>query len=430
MNSYSWPDADWNLIENPDKLGWSADKLAKVRAYSVSINSAAVLIVQNGKLIAGWGDISRNFHAHSMRKSLVNPLFGIYLNEGKIDVNKTLADLDIDDDPPLTETEKQARIIDLLKARSGIYIPAVGESGFMKATRPTRGSHPPGTYWYYNNWDFNALGTIFDQETGTGNLYKAFQTLIAEPIGMQDFSITGLQYTYYPPSLHPYYGFDISGRDLARFGLLFARGGLWKDRQLIPKSWIEESRYPHSDAGAFGGFGYLWWIAKNGRHLPNVLLPHGSFSAQGGPGQFLLVLPDQDIIIVHLVDSWKPCREVPLSELGHLVHLIFEANDLLYDEMPSYSEDQRLQFDVDMQQYIGQYECQTLGLPAYIELHNNDLVLKIEGMDVFPIIAITPTRFLIKNWLGGLVEFDITETQIKSMTVVLSEPGKLIFTRL
>lgn len=59
----------------------------------------------------------------------------------------------------------------------------------MKARRPARGSHRPGTFWYYNNWDFNALGTIFEQASGT-HIYTEFKRRIAEPLQMQDYGIT------------------------------------------------------------------------------------------------------------------------------------------------------------------------------------------------------------------------------------------------
>ena len=59
----------------------------------------------------------------------------------------------------------------------------------MKKNRPARGSHAPGTFRYYNNWDFNVLGTIFEKRTGL-KIGEAFYQRIAKPIGMQDFSRT------------------------------------------------------------------------------------------------------------------------------------------------------------------------------------------------------------------------------------------------
>jgi len=75
--------------------------------------------------------------------------------------------LGMDDSPdPLTKQEKQARVVDLLRARSGVYHPVDFESPAQISSRPPRGSHAPGTFWFYNNWDFNALGTIFEKKTG------------------------------------------------------------------------------------------------------------------------------------------------------------------------------------------------------------------------------------------------------------------------
>ncbi len=81
---------------------------------------------------------------------------------------ETWKELGIDDVAPgLTPAEKKATVADLLASRSSVYHPALGEVATMKQVRPRPGSHPPGTFWYYNNRDFNALGTIFEQETGT-----------------------------------------------------------------------------------------------------------------------------------------------------------------------------------------------------------------------------------------------------------------------
>lgn len=162
-----YPGATWERVRPLSQAGWSAQKLRAAREYSSTIASDAVMIVEDGLVVAEWGQISRKIVIHSIRKSYLSALYGIYVGEGRIRLNKTLADLRIDDHPPcLTGEEKQATIEDLLKARSGVYHPALEETASMKAHRPERGSHPPGTFWFYNNWDFNALGTIFEKETG------------------------------------------------------------------------------------------------------------------------------------------------------------------------------------------------------------------------------------------------------------------------
>ena len=181
------PGVEWARADSPEMLRWSSAKLAAAQAYAKRIGSAAVMVVDNGVVVAAWGDVTHKYFCHSMRKSLMSALYGIYVAEGKIDLTATLKDLGIDDLTPLTEVEKTATVKDLLSARSGVYIEAAGESSGMKALRPARGSHAPGTFWYYNNWDFTALGTIFDQLSGEKNIYTAFDRRIADPIGMQDY---------------------------------------------------------------------------------------------------------------------------------------------------------------------------------------------------------------------------------------------------
>ena len=156
-----YPGQHWQKAQTPEQLGWSSEKLIEARAYSKKIGSSAVMIVDDGVVVDAWGDLTRKFQCHSMRKSLISALIGVHVDNGSMDLSKTMADLNIDSiEPSLTAEEKQATVGDLIKARSGIYIPALGESPDMRAMRPKRHSHPPGTFWYYNNWDFNVAAVV------------------------------------------------------------------------------------------------------------------------------------------------------------------------------------------------------------------------------------------------------------------------------
>jgi CubicO group peptidase (beta-lactamase class C family) len=63
----------------------------------------------------------------------------------------------------------------------------------MRDSRPPRGSHPAGTFWYHNNWDFNVLGSIYRRRTGE-DIFEAIQSRIAAPIGMQEYRVADGQY--------------------------------------------------------------------------------------------------------------------------------------------------------------------------------------------------------------------------------------------
>ena len=113
---------------------------------------------------------------------------------------------------------------------------------------------------------------------------------------------------------------------MARFGLLFLRAGKWREGQLIRKEWVIESTRSYSKAGEAGGYGYMWWVAVNGRHFPFVHLKDRAFSARGAGGHFLLVVPDDDLVIVHRTDTDNPAaRRLTLSQCGMLLKLIFDS---------------------------------------------------------------------------------------------------------
>jgi CubicO group peptidase (beta-lactamase class C family) len=182
-----FPGEQWGKVQDPSAHGWNPEELEAARRQAHAQGSAAVMVTDDGRVVANWGDTARRFRCHSIRKSLLSALYGIYVGEGRISLQSTLADLGIDDvNPSLTAEEKQARVRDLLMARSGVYHRAAGEVPAMDAMRPKAGSHAPGTFWHYNNWDFNALGTIFRERTAL-SIAEAFQKRIAGPIGMEDF---------------------------------------------------------------------------------------------------------------------------------------------------------------------------------------------------------------------------------------------------
>jgi CubicO group peptidase (beta-lactamase class C family) len=98
-----YPGELWQKAQTPEQIGWSSEKLAEARAYSKQIGSAAVMIVDGGVVVDSWGDITRRFQCHSMRKSLMSALIGVHVDQGDIDLSKTMGDLGIDRmEPSLT----------------------------------------------------------------------------------------------------------------------------------------------------------------------------------------------------------------------------------------------------------------------------------------------------------------------------------------
>ncbi|HLB91175.1 MAG TPA: serine hydrolase [Terriglobales bacterium] len=319
------PGAEWKQLAAPEQAGWSAKQLKKIHEYVGEMGSTSAMIVQHGVVVAAWGDVAHRSNLHSCRKSLLNSLIGIAVAEGKINLDDTLDKLGIDDNKPsLTAVEKQATVRDLLEARSGVYHPAAYETKGMAEQRPQRGSHAPGTFWYYNNWDFNTLGYIYETATGT-KIFEAFYREIAQPVGMQDFRPSDGHYVTSADSRFPAYLFDMSARDFARFALLYLHAGKWNNTQVVPEDWVKASTHPYSDSES-GGYGYLWWTGDSASATPQKIpFPKGSFWAEGHLGQYAVVVPSLDLIIVNRVDGDITKREVHKRQMSELVQKVVAA---------------------------------------------------------------------------------------------------------
>jgi CubicO group peptidase (beta-lactamase class C family) len=311
-----YPGADWQPVMAD---GWSASVLQTLTDELGQGGSTAMMIVDHGRLVFAWGDIAQRSSIASVRKSLISILFGIHAETGRIDLSDTLADLGIVDIEPLTPIERSASVRDLLSARSGVYHPSVYDTNHG---RPARGSHAPDTFWFYNNWDFNVLGTILEARCGE-SLFDDFAAHVATPIGMQDFSHADCRYQHGPESRHPVYKMAMSARDLARVGLLYLRAGRWNGEEIVPEAWVRVSTRAHSDLGGGRGYGYLWQTAKANAPGDPLSIDLPVFYASGYGGQYIIVAPDLDLVVVHR--AARVDHGISHSRMGELLRLAVSA---------------------------------------------------------------------------------------------------------
>lgn len=320
--------AGWRQYQTPELAGFNRAALDQARLFAEQLGSTAVMVVYRGAVVAAWGDVSRPLPCASMRKSMLSALYGIAVERGLIDLEATIGQLGIDDDQPLTPVEKQARVLDLISARSGIYIPAAKETASAKRNRPARGSHAPGTFWYYNNWDFNVSGVIYERLTGK-TIGEALEREIAGPIGMEDFRAGDVQPQYEPSnSRWPAFDIRMSARDCARFGQLFLQNGGWGDHTIVPADWVERSTSPVSAVADGEGYGYMWWCyATRGTESFERSRPfwrQTMYSASGYGGHLILVIPAAEMVIVHRGDNDYD-RIIDGREIWRLAELIWSA---------------------------------------------------------------------------------------------------------
>jgi CubicO group peptidase (beta-lactamase class C family) len=257
-----------------------------------ALPTTAFLVLDRGRIVLDYGTTTEPSFLASARKSVLSVLYGVAVADGTIRLDATLGDLGIDDIGGLLPQERQATVRDLLTSSSGVYHPPATEAG-PERDAPPRGSQPPGTLFLYNNWDFNALGTIFERCTGR-SVFDALAENLAAPLGFDDFDPARQRLLGRPEiSEHLAHHLFLSARDLGRLGTTMLQGGRWNDQQVVPASWVAESTSVQVDRGAGVqlDYGYLWWLPR--------LLGRGSFLAIGNFGQYLLCVPP-GLVIVHL----------------------------------------------------------------------------------------------------------------------------------
>ena len=301
--NYVYPGSAWQSISNISGSGWSSDSLNKLKAFIIdSTNATGMVVIQSGRIFFDYGDTKETSYLASCRKSILSMLYGPFVKDGKINTSTTIEQLHLDDVGGLLPIEKKATIKDLLTARSGVYHPASNE-GDASAMAPKRGSVQPGSFWLYNNWDFNMAGYILEQQTGK-TIYELIDSILAKPLQMQDWNISEQRKTGdTAKSKFLAYHVWFSTRDMARIGYLMLRNGKWKDQQVIPADWVktttsvfttykqaveEKAAYFHF------GYGYLWWVWDTPY---NKGAYEGAYSATGAFGQFITILPKLDLVV-------------------------------------------------------------------------------------------------------------------------------------
>lgn len=392
-----FPGTTWMRYANPREAGFSVPRLSEAQDYWRSLDSAALLVVVDGAVLVAWGDVERRFMVHSVRKSVMSAVYGRMVDAGRIDLDETLRKLGIDDrNPELSDQERGATIRDLLCARSGVYHAAAAEP--PQNTKPPRGSHAPGTHWCYNNWDFNALCTILEEQTGV-RFFEEVEHSLAAPLGMQDYRVRDGVYAYEEQkSIHPAYPLRMSARDMARLGHLYLRGGEWAGERLLSEEWICESTYPHSTGiGGGRGYGYMWWVSQ-----AEPFVAQGMVSALGVGVQSIDVLPEADMVVVHRTDTFAGMQVSGMQRL-HLIRMLLDAQvgePTADPELLPLEAVRRGWKRVHLSEALLDATCGTHDFPGWggaRVLRDSDELLFENRMGTFALIPLSENRFQLED---------------------------------
>jgi len=311
-NAQTFPQGSWNYTPSSEMENWDSTKLEEFNRYIIdSTQSTGLLIIHKGKIVYEYGNTSENCYIASCRKSILSILYGKYVCNGKINLDDSLTTLEIDDVSPLLPIEKNATIKDVISARSGVFLNG-SNPGDFRSFAPERGTKTPGSYWLYSNWDFNAAGYIFEQESGK-DIYKEVEKQLVRPLHMQDWT-KSLQKKSGDSTVSQFLAYPMyfSTRDMARIGLLMLNKGKWNNKQIIEESWIAEMTKPRTawnevkenvpllkDSPVELGYGFMWWLWEN-NNSENF---KGAYSALGAFGQSITVFPNIDVVVVLTTNS-------------------------------------------------------------------------------------------------------------------------------
>lgn len=411
----------WLQYNVPEDAGFDAVRLEAARRLADSVKSGAVMVVVGGGVVAAWGDVARPLELHSVRKSVLSALYGMAIDRRAVDINRTLASIGIDELTPLTPGEGQARIRDLLTARSGVYLPAAYAASDQDAERPARGSHAPNTNFFYNNWDFNVAGVIYERLVEP-DLYAALRTRLAKPLGMEDLEASPGRLVWEPSnSLHPAHTMRMSARDLARFGQLYLQEGRWQGKVLLSPAWIRESTKPVTNLDDGRGYGHLWWTYAPGylgATYP-TLNTQRMFAAVGTGGQFVLIVPGLDLVFVHRGDTDNG-REVRGRDVWRIAEMVASARGMggkkraaaapltptsfasQAQALPHLTP--RVLSTAEMDQYVGVYALGR-GATARVFVWKGRLFMNFAGVGEAEMLGTAPDEFTIRPVAGVRVVF-------------------------
>jgi CubicO group peptidase (beta-lactamase class C family) len=292
---------------------------------AVHRRTRAVIVLHSGRLVAeryapGF-DAATPLLGWSMTKSVIATLIGIQVLRGRLDpaAPAPVASWRGDERAAIT-------LEHLLRMTSGLAFSerngSLGDSvAMLFRSRSAFGyaahsplAHAPGTFWSYSSGTSNLLsGILRTSLPGGGAAHHRFpREALFDRIGMRSAVLETDAAGDFVGSSFCY----ATARDWARFGLLHAQDGVWDGERLLPAGWVAfvSRPTPQSPRGSYGAH---WWLnagdpgAPETRPFPS--LPADLFFASGYEGQFVVVIPSHDLVVVRLGQS-EPERTFDLEE--------------------------------------------------------------------------------------------------------------------
>jgi CubicO group peptidase (beta-lactamase class C family) len=330
-----WPDGDADAGA-PLPPGGNAAALQAASDWAFNRESReqvtlSLLVVHRGKIVheryAPGVDMTTRTRTWSTAKSLAATLIGILVDQGRMALDEPLG---IDWLPRAAAPEKDPRaaitLRHVLNMSSGLD--TVDNAGLEYATgsgmaywagaSSIRGARErglirePGTNWDYENYDTLLAVYAMKRAIGNDKDYLEFpRQALLDRLGMRNTLVSTDRFGDFVLSSQVY----TNARDMARMGLLYLQNGTWHGERVISQGWIDFVRTPAPATAERGNqYGGHWWLVPDNR----TDVPKDAYSTAGNRGQFVIVVPSHDLVIVRRgldfgrqgFDRWDLTREV------------------------------------------------------------------------------------------------------------------------
>ena len=317
-----WPTGEWPAGPVPpavslepllDEVMASDGPLARTRA-TVVVHRGRLVAERYGDRTDAWGEVTgapvsagTPLISWSMAKSMLHAVVGMLVADGRLDLD---APADVPEWRDPEDPRSAITLEQLLEMRDGLDFVedyddagvshviemlfgdgAADTAGFAAARPP---AHEPGTVFNYSSGTSNIVSGIVRRALGGEDAYRAFlHERLFDPIGMQTADPRFDEAGTWVASSYVW----ATARDMARFGYLYLRDGVWDGDRLLPEGWVDHARRARSvDLESGRSYGAHWWVV--GDDL-------GTFWANGYEGQSIIVCPSLDLVVVRLGKSTK-----------------------------------------------------------------------------------------------------------------------------
>ncbi len=286
-----WPvAADYNAVQMTPKL----------IEWHQKMETVAFLIIKNDSIWSenyfdGYGKDSRS-NSFSMAKSIVCAALGKAIQQGKVHgLDQKVSDFY----PQYANAKSNFTLGDLASMSSGLdwdesyYSPfsittrAYFDEQLDSVTLSMKSVEPSGKQYKYLSGNTQLLAMCIQKATGT-DLSQYVSEYFWEPMGAENEALW--QTDRKDGTVKAYCCIASNARDFARWGKLYKQYGKWNGKQIIDSAFVAKSIAPRfPDAPQYG---YGWWLAeREGKRI---------FYMRGHLGQYTIVIPEEDLIIVRL----------------------------------------------------------------------------------------------------------------------------------